>query len=111
MSLPQSHNRDSSFTRPDAPDTASEPEHVHAHSGKINQYGILFVGRPGRLSPTQCIYDDDRSCSHSCVAFREPRVFKAGKSVSIDLCKPVGTVFFEDFTDERPQISIPKTGG
>jgi hypothetical protein len=84
--------------------------------GKINKNGILFVGRPGVMVPAQCVFDSTRTCDHFCVAFREPRVFTP-ENISIDLCKPVGTLFFESFEDDRTdsvpcrKLSVAEVGG
>lgn len=72
--------------------------------GGINQIGSLYIERRGDMKRTHCalkaIPGLRYRCAADCVAFREPVKRGDGKT-ELQLCNEVGTLVFDEFTDER----------
>lgn len=80
--------------------------------GKINESGWLYIERAGSMKGQECPLQENSSCGDWCPAFREPAFHRCEKALKnwkydatiefiIKLCKEVGVLFFDEFTDER----------
>ena len=68
------------------------------------RYGVLSIERAGKMVECFCalkVHNEwDFWCGHVCPAFREPVKRSDGK-IELQLCDEVGTLLFDEFTDER----------
>lgn len=67
--------------------------------GKINKGGQLYIERAGIMRIQDCIFGGNY-CEDGCPAFREPEI-KDAETIKLRLCQQVGTLEFDEFTDER----------
>ena len=66
--------------------------------GKINKSGSLIIKRGNDWVMQYCLHRRNCFCGLECPAFRSP-VLK-GTSHSLQLCKEVGVLQFDTFSDE-----------
>ena len=74
--------------------------------GKIDQYGVLWIERAGKMKEQMCPFDSPPdanrtpwSCGDVCPLFGEPWPSNKSKTKWLSLCHT--EIKFDSFTDER----------
>ena len=68
--------------------------------GKIDQSGVLYIARAGRLVEQICPYGEFKNCSHHCPLFGEPFWHSRFNAPALSLCGKL-VIIFDCFVDER----------